>query len=438
MKPEDLFSAAAKSTNQAPMPDDDPLDDQAPPELIGGEWMDQLKTKGKDEEPRQILYNVDIALRFSPEWQGVLAYDEFKQKVRIVSAPPIDTRWPKDWSDEDDTKATIWMQEKGIFVDVRTVGRAIINVAKDNMVHAVREYLRSLKWDGEKRVDSWLCDYLGVERSEYSFSVGRMWLISAIARIMRPGCQADYMLVLEGQQGIKKSSALQALASQEWFCDQLPDLSNKDSQIQLFGSWIIEWAELDSMRRSDVTTVKSYITRRVEKLRMPHGVYTVEIPRQCIFAGTTNERNWMKDETGGRRFWPVWCEWVDIAGLKAVRDQLWAEAMALFEEGAIWWPEGHKTNDMLAQQQDERMEVDAWHEKISQYVDGNSTSAHKTEVTISEILTSCMGMSILSQTQAEKARVGRIMKALGWKYMKRRIEGGSFFNGYVRPAPKDE
>jgi len=124
VNPEDLFSAAAKSTNQAPMPNEDPLDDQAPPELIGGEWMDQLKTKGKDEEPRQILYNVDIALRFSPEWQGVLAYDEFKQKVRIVAAPPIDTRWPKDWSDEDDTKATIWMQEKGIFVDVRTVGRA--------------------------------------------------------------------------------------------------------------------------------------------------------------------------------------------------------------------------------------------------------------------------------------------------------------------------
>lgn len=387
---------------------------------------------------KPVLINVDLALRNHPDWNGVLAYDEFKQKIRVVKQPPIGGNCPRDWSDEDDTKAAIWMQDKGIYVGSDLVSRSVKSISSENKVHAVREYLSGLTWDGERRLDSWLSDFLGVEKSEYSMSVGRMWMISAVARIMKPGCQADYMLVLEGAQGIKKSSALQVLAGQDWFCDQLPDLHNKDSQIQLFGSWIVEWAELDAMRRAEITSVKSFITRRVEKLRIPHEKYTIEVPRQCVFAGTTNDRNWLKDETGGRRFWPVWCESVDIDGIKSVRDQLWAEAMALFTDGERWWPEGATSNQRISEQQDARMDADPWQERISTYV--KTEIFPKNEVSIGDVLSKCMGIPLVGQNHAEKIRVGRVLKSIGWKYLKER-RGAGFFNGYVGPeyvSPEQE
>lgn len=414
---------------------DDFLPPDHPPELIGFDWKSLLHTTGTKKEPRPVLINADIAIRYSPEWEGVLAFDEFKQKVRVVKTPPIGGDVPRDWSDVDDTKATVWMQTNGIYIGQNTLSNAIVSAAKDNTIHAVREYLNKLQWDGQHRVDTWLQDFMGAEVSPYTSMIGRRWLIAAVARVMAPGCQADYMLVLEGEQGTKKSTALKTLASQDWFCDHTPDLHDKDSQMQLFGSWIIEWGELAALRRSDVTAVKAFITRRVEKLRPPYARYVIEVPRQCIFAGTTNERNWLKDETGGRRFWPVWCNSIDIDGLERFRDQLWAEAVTLYTDGAIWWPDTPNENAILAEQQESRMDSDPWQEKIAEYVSPTMTSAGKSQVTISDILSDCLGMSVATQQQADKNRAGRIMKALGWNYVKERIPGtkNEFFSGYKKP-----
>lgn len=426
VNPDDFLADAIRSTNNEPPLDDYPVG-EPPPELIGGDWRDMLHTSGKRGDPKPVLINADIALRYSPEWDGVLAFDAFKQKIRVVKPPPIGGDCPRDWSDEDDTKAAVWMQSNGIYVGRDMVSAAVHSIAAEHSVHAVRDFLTEIVWDEKPRVETWLVDYLGVEKNEYSMSVGRMWLISAVARIMQPGCKADYMLVLEGDQGVKKSSALEELCGQQWFCDHQPDLHNKDAQMQLFGSWIIEWAELDALSRADITAVKSFITRRVEKLRPPYGRYIVEVPRQCVFAASTNERDWLKDATGGRRFWPVECTKVDKPALIRDRSQLWAEAKYMYDSGMLWWPESKSTTDRLEAEQSERMATDPWHEKIQAFVDTYD------RITTNLIFSNCLEFDMKQRTQLEKNRIGRVMKVLGWKLGRWR-ENGILVRGYERPG----
>ena len=406
--PPGLSPDYAAATKTKPSPEPPPPPDPIDPDAISGDWKDLLHMTGKS--PKPVLINADIALRYSPEWEGVLAFDEFKQKVKIVKHPPIGGSYPRDWSDTDDTNTAVWMQSNGIYVGRETVSSAVASIASDRQIHAVREYLAGLKWDGDPRVDGWLTRYLGVERSEYSIQVGRMWLISAIARVMQPGCKADYMLVLEGEQGKKKSTVLEILASQPWFCDHTPDIHHKDAQSQVAGSWIMEWAELDTLSRSEITSVKAFITRRVEKFRPSYGRYTVEVPRQCVFAGTTNRQDWQRDETGGRRFWPVWCTEADLPAITADRDQLWAEAADLYASGSKWWPDDDAAHARIGAEQAQRLESDPWQDKIAEFV------STMDQVTVGLILTNCLGLDISRHTTIEKNRVGRVLRSIGWRY----------------------
>ena len=411
---------------------EEPTPEPAEPESISADWQQLLhKERGK---PKPVLINADIALRYSPEWAGVLAFDEFKQKIRVVSQPPIGGKWPRDWTDADDTNTAVWMQSNGIYVGRETVSSAIHSVSHENKIHVVREYLHSLQWDGTPRIGTWMQRYLKTDNTQVIRMIGERWLISAVARIMQPGCQCDYMLVLEGVQGLKKSTALKILAGPEWFCDHSPDLHDKDSQMQLQGSWIVEWAELDSLRKSEVTAVKNFLSRREEKFRPPYGRYVVEMPRQCVFAGTTNESFWQKDETGGRRFWPAECGAIDIDSLQRDRDQLWAEAFVRFTDGAIWWPETKEEHAMLAKEQEARMELDIWQANIEKFLSGDEYTPALTEVTVHQILSKCIGVPLSSQSHSDKLRIGRVMRSIGWIYTQERIPGtDKHFSGYRLP-----
>jgi len=411
---------------------EEPTPEPTEPESISADWQQLLhKERGK---PKPVLINTDIALRYSPEWSGVLAFDEFKQKIRVVSQPPIGGKWPRDWTDADDTNTAVWMQSNGIYVGRDTVSSAVHSVSQENKIHVVREYLNSLQWDGNPRIGTWMQRYLKTDNTQVIRMIGERWLISAVARIMQPGCQCDYMLVLEGVQGLKKSTALKTLAGPDWFCDHSPDLHDKDSQMQLQGSWIIEWAELDSLRKSEVTAVKNFLSRREEKFRPPYGRYVVEMPRQCVFAGTTNESFWQKDETGGRRFWPAECGAIDIEALQRDRDQLWAESLVRFTDGAIWWPETKEEHEMLAKEQESRMELDVWQSNIEKFLNGDEFTPALTEVTVQQILSKCLGVPLSSQSHGEKLRVGKVMRALKWNYVQERIHGtDKHFSGYRRP-----
>src|SRR4029077_167441 len=211
--------------------------------------------------------------------------------------------------------------------------------------------LQGLHWDGVERVDTWLAAYLGAEGTEYARAVGSRWLISAVARIFRPGAKADCCLILEGAQGIRKSTALRTVAG-EYFTDELADLGSKDAAMQTRGVWIIELSELDNLSHAEVARIKAFMSPHTDLFRPPYGMRLVESPRQCVFAGTVNHGSYLRDETGGRRFWPVVCGKIDIAELQRDRDQLWAEAKAKYRSGASWWLETLALIRLAADQQD--------------------------------------------------------------------------------------
>ena len=190
----------------------------------------------------------------------------------------------------------------------------------------VLDYLNQISWDGVPRLDTWLVAYIGTEDTEYTQAVGPRWMISGVARIYEPGCKADCVLVLEGPQGILKSSAFAAIGG-AWYTNDVAALGTTAAQEQILGNWIVELDELEAVTRArDVVAVKAFVSRSIDKFRLPYGHRSHAHPRQCIFGGTTNRETWMRDETGGRRWWPVRSGLIDIDALRQDRDQLWAEA----------------------------------------------------------------------------------------------------------------
>jgi hypothetical protein len=273
-------------------------------------------------------------------------------------------------------------------------------------ISAEHTYLKGLQWDGVERLDRWLSTYLGSDDTEYSRAVGSRWLISAVARIFRPGAKADCCLILEGAQGIRKSTALRTLAG-EYFTDELADLGSKDAAMQTRGVWIIELSELDGLSNSDVARIKAFMSRTTDRFRPPYGMRLMESPRQCVFAGTVNQSAYLRDETGGRRFWPVAGGRIDIEALARDRDQLWAETKGRFDAGAVWWLETNELAQMASNQQMERYEGDPWEEVISPWLEARSS------VLISEVLEKCLQKAQALWTQTDKNRAARCLKALG-------------------------
>ncbi len=186
-------------------------------------------------------------------------------------------------------------------MSVEIAGQALQTATRDHPFHPVRAYLDSLTWDGVERLDRWLSIYIGAKDTEYARAVGSRWLISAVARIFLPGAKAYCYLILEGPQGIRKSTALRTLAG-EYFTDELTDLGTKDAAMQTRGVWIFELSELDSMSNSEVARIKAFMSRTTDRFRPPYGMHLVESPRQCVFAGTVNHSTYLRDETGGRLF----------------------------------------------------------------------------------------------------------------------------------------
>jgi putative DNA primase/helicase len=278
----------------------------------------------------------------------------------------------------------------------------------------VREYLEKLEWDRVPRIETWLTDVLGVNASEYSAKVGKRWLISAVARVMRPGCKADSVMILEGGQGAGKSTAMGVLGG-EWFMDTPFALGDKDSFQAIRGKWIVELGELDSFNKAESTKAKQFFSASTDTYRESYGRRTNDVPRQCVFVGTTNQEEYLKDATGNRRYWPVFCNKVDLEQLREIRDQLWAEALFCFEAGDIWWVNKDESK-MFAEAQDERFVVDEWEGPILAWMEESQIGETATG---NEILTQALKLDFGHWGKPEQMRVGAIMHRLGWR--KRRM-----------------
>jgi len=315
-----------------------------------------------------VLANAIAAFRHAPEWGGVLAFNEFGFGTLALRPTPWGIVPKGEWTDHEDRLAAEWLQKQGILVSVEIAGQAVQTAARDHPFHPVKTYLNGLQWDGVGRLDQWLSRYLGSADNEYSRAVGSRWIISAVARIFRPGAKADCCLILEGPQGIRKSTALRTLAG-EYFTDELADLGSKDAAMQTRGVWIIELSELDSLSNSDVARIKAFMSRTTDRFRPPYGMRLMESPRQCVFAGTVNQSTYLRDETGGRRFWPVTCGQITIDELARDRDQLWAEAKIRLDSGEPWWLETVELVRMASDQQVERYEGDPWEEVIAPWIE---------------------------------------------------------------------
>jgi len=354
-----------------------------------------------------VLANAIAAFRHAPEWGGVLAFNEFGCGTVVLKPAPWGVVPKGEWTDHEDRLAAEWLQRHGILVSVDVAGQAVQTTARDHPFHPVKAYLQGLRWDGVERLDRWLSSYLGVDDTVYSRAVGSRWLISAVARIFRPGVKADCCLILEGPQGIRKSTALRTVAG-EYFTDELADLGSKDAAMQTRGVWIIELSELDNLSHAEVARIKAFMSRTTDRFRPPYGMRLVESPRQCVFAGTVNHGTYLRDETGGRRFWPVVCGRIDVEGLAGVRDQLWAEAKVRFESGCAWWLDTPDLVQLASDQQEERYEGDPWEEVIGPWLESRQTTA------ISEVLEKCLNKPQAQWTQTDKIRAARCLRAQGW------------------------
>ena len=367
--------------------------------------------KGK---PLPILANAYIALQHDPAVRDALAYDEMACTAMLMHQIGVpmggELEAPRPLTDKDVDDIQKWLQHAGLERIGREPVYSAVNChAREHGYHPLRDYLASLSWDGKPRVNVWLVTKLGAENSDYVRAIGQMFLISMVARIFEPGCKADHMPVLEGPQGALKSTACQVLGG-EWFSDSLPDITaGKDASQHLRGKWLIEVAEMHAYSRAEASLLKSFISRQAERYRPAYGRLEVHEPRQCLFIGTTNKDTYLRDETGGRRFWPVKCGEIDIEGLEADRDQLFAEAVNLFQAGVPWWPDRAFEAEHITPQQAARYEGDPWEQPISEYLTGVS------KTTVVAVATNALGMKTDRIGTADQRRIVAVLLLLGWK-----------------------
>lgn len=310
------------------------------------------------------------------------------------------------------------VQHYGVYAQKKVIDEAVFMVAADKQFHEVRDWLEALQWDGIDRISKILVDHAHGEDTPITRAFVEKWMIQSVARIYEPGCQADAMLVLEGRQGEGKSTFFRVIFGDKWFTDHLPDLHNKDAMIQLLGIWCIELGELATLGRSEAETQKRFLTSRSDRYRLPWDRMATDHPRQCTFAGSTNKSDYLKDETGARRFWPVKVKEVDTAAIERNREQYWAEAVHRYKAGEIWHlPKG----DLAAAAkltQSHRYKRDVWHEPVEKFIHG------KPYVSIQDVLRDGILMSATADwSQREENRVSAVLSHLGWERVQRRIDG---------------
>lgn len=338
------------------------------------DWVGQL-TCNKNGKFDNTINNVQLIMEHDAGLRGKYFYDTFKERMTVCGDLPwckLADRMTTTWTDTDDAGLRNFLEIKYEIVNTMKIGDAVLLAMQSCMRHPVREYLLSLKWDGVARADTIFIDYLGAEDTEYTRTVTRKALIGAVARIMQPGCKHDHILVLVGPQGCRKSTTLAKLGK-SWFSDSFYTVQGKEAYEQIQGFWLIEMGEMAATRKAELESIKQFVSKQSDSYRAAYAKRTQEHPRQCAFFGTTNDDEFLRDATGGRRFWPVSVtdkgrETGDYFTAEIV-DQVWAEIVMRYSAGENWYLDNAKIEAVARQIQDAHTEMNGKQGLLEQFVE---------------------------------------------------------------------
>jgi predicted P-loop ATPase len=400
---------------------------------------DLLTTISKDGEPhvKACTYNLDIILERHPAFRGFVRWNTLRRRVEITGG-----ELQSKTSGTTALALSNWLQssEFSMFVDRQICGAAILHAAKRHPYNPVKEYLEPLVWDGQQRLDRVLldlCDAQGNE--EYIADISRKFFIAAAARALNPGCKVDTVLVLQGIQGTRKTSFVECLAG-DWYTTVNTIIRDKDTQMQATEAWFVELSELASSTHSTISSLRGYLTKRVDQIRVPYAESHEDYPRHCVFVGTTNDDQPLIDPDGNRRYWVVACGEIDIEQLKQHRDQIWAEAVHLYRQAqkdidagvdeekmtCRWWMTraeqnlADRENDVFQVENPLEDDIKIWLKKPSE------KPAFITPTQVAKLVLR-LSNERLADSDHILVRIGKTLKKLGWKKVRRGTSEARFW-----------
>ncbi len=423
------------------------------------DWLGRLKCSSQTGLPNKTIDNVLIILDNDPQLKDRFFHDEFGNRALIVAPMPWENAVEigykqRPWKDEDDAGLRHYIEKVYSITGKERIYDAVAVYATARKRHKLKEYITALKWDGIPRLDTLLIDYFGAEDNEYIRMVMRKTLTAAVARVMTPGVKFDNMLILSGPQGVGKSTFFSILGK-DWYSDSLATFEGKDASELIQGYWIIEAGELTGFNKSEMNAVKQFLSKKTDVYRAPYGRRTGEFPRCCIIVGTTNDKEFLKDRTGNRRFWPV-----DLGKQLASKnifkqlpdevDQIWAEAYMRYRIGEKLYLEGAVADEAMKQQEDhkesnpkeglirefiERKIPSDWYKKSSadrmmfnwQMLDqlDKNTLMERDKVCAVEVWCECFKGHINMMRKSDAAEINGILSSLdGWKRSEKTIRFG--------------
>ena len=404
----------------------------------------KLKRSSNTGQIEKTIHNALAVLENDTELKNKLVYDRFSNRFLIKEKLPWSRKgeeYPRLWNDSDDAELRGYFESfyEG-FKSVSSINDALSILKNRNSTNVAKEYFENLKWDGIPRLDTMIIDYLGAEDNDYVRQTTRKALTAVVARaITEKAIKFDNMIILTGKQGIGKSTLLNKLAG-EWFTDNIIDFNSKDTLLLLQNCIIVEVPELQGFNKADSNRLKQFLGQRTDKYRAPYERREEEHPRHCVFFGTTNDDEFLRDSTGNRRYWPIQCgvnksKKNVFKDLEKERDQIWAEAVVRFQIGEPLYIEGEVLK-MAEAEQKARLIIDPWESIIFEYIQrkipadwfersieeqknywifrdkDEANLVERDRICASEILTICLGIEPKRQTSIDRKRVVDIVKKM--------------------------
>jgi putative DNA primase/helicase len=340
-----------------------PSNGLAPPPPAPPTWRAHLAAK-KSGGLVQDVRNMSLLLEYHPYWRGLLWWDD-------VGSRPM---FGSDVIDDDFmVGAARWMgtEEQLSVTSLRMVERCVLSRCRTQKHDLLRQWLERLPpWDGVVRLPLWMTDCAGIEPTPYGQDVSRLLILAMVARALDPGCLCRHVVILEGPEECGKSSLVQALAGDDWYVMLSIGLESKDAHMMLQGAWVAEMAELDSLNRTEETRLKAFITMRQDSYIPKYSNFRENHPRRAIFVGTTNEESYLKGQSGNTRFLPVKItQPIDIEGFRAIREQLFAEALPIYKSGIAWWQMSAEGTLAAQDERDRRRVINVYEEPLGDWLD---------------------------------------------------------------------